>query len=208
MRNKEHTKRKLIYAVGQLIRKNGIGNLKISQVSKLAEVDRKLIYRYFRNLNGLIEAYIVENDYWMKYADQAKKTIRTHQYDSIQILIADVLKNQFTFFFNEKEMQDLILMELTGANPLMKSIHNARESMGQSFLELTDPHFKGSNVNFRAVAALLVGGIYYTILHTVYNGGKFTDLDINTESAREELLKAIEQIINWAYTEASNTKMQ
>ncbi|MGF7036917.1 TetR/AcrR family transcriptional regulator [Mucilaginibacter lappiensis] len=207
MKNKEQTKRKLIRAVGEIIRKEGFANLKISQVAKHAEVDRKLIYRYFGNLNRLVEAYVTENDYWMIFADKVQDLIKKNQYGSIQLLITDVLKNQFKFFFSEKEMQNLILLELTGANPLMKSIHNARESMGQTFLELTDPHFQGSRVNFRAVSALLVGGIYYTILHTVFNGGNFADLDINSEDAREELIRTIEQIIDWAFVEAGNSKI-
>lgn len=59
----------------------------------------------------------------------------------------------------------------------MHSIHNARESLGQIFFDLTDVHFKNKAVDFRAVAALLVGGIYYMILHTSNNGHKFADID-------------------------------
>ena len=41
-------------------------------------------------------------------------------------------------------MQRLILWELTANSPLMKSIHNARESMGQKLFETTDEHFSES----------------------------------------------------------------
>jgi len=71
--------------------------------------------------------------------------------------------------------------------------------MGQKFLEMTDSHFKESKVNFRPIAALLVGGIYYTILHTIFNGSSFTDMDINSEEGRQSILVAIEQIVHWAY---------
>ncbi|WP_121197670.1 hypothetical protein [Mucilaginibacter gracilis] len=84
----------------------------------------------------------------------------------------------------------------------MKSIHNARESMGQKLLETTDAHFNGSKVNFRAIGALLVGGIYYTILHTIHNGGKFSDLDVTSNEGQEQILNAIEQIVGWAYEAA------
>lgn len=73
----------------------------------------------------------------------------------------------------------------------MKSIHNARESMGQKLLETTDVHFKDSKVNFRAIGALIVGGIYYTILHTINNGGAFTDLDVIYEEVHSQILTAI-----------------
>lgn len=56
MKDKENTKRKLIQAVGEVIQSEGFHNLKISKISKKANVDRKLIYRYFGNLNYLIEA--------------------------------------------------------------------------------------------------------------------------------------------------------
>jgi AcrR family transcriptional regulator len=202
MKDKEQTKRKLIQAVGEIIKTEGFSNLKISKIAKKAEVDRKLIYRYFGNLNYLIEAYVVENDYWMVFSDQMKKMLDEHTYASSQELITAILQNQFKFFISRKEMQRLILWELSVNSPLMRSIHNARESLGQNFLELTDEHFRNSNVNFKAVAALLVGGIYYTILHTVYNGGTFTGLDINSQEGIDEIRKAIGQIVGWAYQEA------
>lgn len=202
MKDKEQTKRKLIQAVGEIIKTEGFSNLKISKIAKKAEVDRKLIYRYFGNLDYLIEAYVVENDYWLIFSDQMKEMLGQHDYAGSQELITAILQNQLKFFISQKEMQRLILWELSVDNPLMRSIHNARESIGQEFFELTDKHFGNSKVNFRAVAALLVGGIYYTILHTVYNGGAFTGLNINSQEGFDEIQNAIAQIVGWAYREA------
>jgi AcrR family transcriptional regulator len=201
-KSKDDTKRRLIQAVGEKINSDGIYGMKISHIAKLAQVDRKLIYRYFGSLNNLIEAYVLENDYWMIYAENMKKMIRENGYPGSQELITAVLQNQFKYFMSEQDMQKLILLELSTNSSLMKSIHNVRESMGQEFLELSDKHFQGSKkVNFRAIAALLVGGIYYTILHTMYNGGRFTDIDILSEDGQNEILKAIEQIVGWAFQE-------
>ena len=75
MKDKENTKRKLIQAVGEVIKAEGFHNLKISKISSKANVDRKLIYRYFGSLNYLIEAYILENDYWMVFADKMKQML-------------------------------------------------------------------------------------------------------------------------------------
>lgn len=204
MKDKEKTKRRLIWAVGEIIRLKGFDALSASQVARFAEVDRKLITRYFGGLNYLIEAYVVENDYWLSFTDHINELIKSNNYPGSKELITSVLQNQFSYFFAEKDTQRLILWELTTNSPMMKSIHNARESMGQKLLELTDIHFKGSNVNFRAIGALIVGGIYYTILHTIHNGGTFTDLDINSDQGQIEIQKAIEQIIDWAYNEANN----
>lgn len=202
MKDKEKTKRKIIDAVGEVIKADGFQNLKISKVSQYANVDRKLIYRYFGNLNHLIEAYIVENDYWMVFADKMKQMLADRQYPESENLIKEILQNQYKYFASQKEMQRLILWELSADSPLMKSIHNTRESMGEEFLEMAEPHFTGGKVNFRAIAALLVGGIYYTVLHTVYNGGTFAGIDLNTQDGKESILKAISQIVSWAYQDA------
>jgi AcrR family transcriptional regulator len=205
VKDKEKTKRKLIAAVGEIIRIHGFDSLSASKVARKAEVDRKLIGRYFGGLNQLIEAYVVENDYWMLFADHINEIIKSKNYPGSKELITGILQNQFSYFFSEKEMQRLILWELTAQSPLMKSIHNARESMGQKFLELTDVHFNKSNVNFRAIGALLVGGIYYTVLHTIYNGGTFADMDISSEEGQNEIIKAIGQIVEWAYEKAGDS---
>ena len=202
MKNKENTKRKLINALGELIRMEGFDSLSASKVARKAEVDRKLINRYFGGLNQLIEAYVVENDYWLQFTEHINDLINSSNFPGSKELITSVLQNQFSYFLKEKDMQRLILWELTTNSPMMRSIHNARESMGQTLLQLTDLHFTDLKVNFRAISALLVGGIYYTILHTIYNGGTFTDIDINSEQGQSEILKAIGQIVDWAYKEA------
>jgi DNA-binding transcriptional regulator YbjK len=206
MKDKENTKRKLIWAVGEIIKTEGFNALKsASKIARKAEVDRKLITRYFGGINQLIEAYVVENDYWLLFTERINDLLISNNYPGSRELVTSVLQNQFTYFSSDKDMQRLILWELTANSPLMKSIHNARESMGQKLLGLTDEHFNGSKVNFRAISALLVGGIYYTILHTINNGGKFTDMDLTSALGQEQIVTAIEQIVGWAYQEAEKS---
>jgi AcrR family transcriptional regulator len=199
MKNKDNTKRKLIDSVGEIFRTEGPSGLGVNKVARIAGVNKKLIYRYFTTFDELVEAYIVETDYWMIFAEKVQEMIDGKNASDSQKLVVDILQNQFRYFYSDKQMQKLITWEISANSPLMKSIHNARESMGQKVLEFTDEHFKDSAVNFRAVAALLVGGIYYTILHTRYNGGMFSDIDISTEKGREEIIRTIEDIIEWAY---------
>lgn len=205
IKNKELTKRKLIDAVGEIFRTEGHTGLGVNKVAKKAGVTKKLIYDYFeRDFNNLVETYILETDYWMTFADRVQQLIDEHGYNENQKLITEILQNQFRYFYLDKQMQQLILWEISTGSPLMRSIHNVREMMGQKLFEQTDAHFKGTGVNFRAVSALLVGGIYYSILHTRFNGGIFSDVDLSTETGREEMLEAIELIVGWAYREADS----
>lgn len=56
-RNKEDTKRRLIEAVGVEMQIEGFNLLTITKIAREAQVDRKLVHRYFGGLNGLIEVY-------------------------------------------------------------------------------------------------------------------------------------------------------
>jgi AcrR family transcriptional regulator len=200
MKNKEETKRKLVEAVGEILKAEGYSKLGVNNIARQAGVNKKLIYRYFGTVEYLIEAYVVENDYWMTFSENLKSLVLNNTYPDTQSLITAILQNQFLYFFSEVEMQRLILWEISTESSLMKSIHSAREAMGQQFLQMTDQHFDGSKVNFRAIAALLVGGIYYTVLHSRFNGGVFADININEQDGREKILISIKNIIDWSFS--------
>jgi len=203
MKDREQTKRKLIDAVGVIIKAKGFSGVRISKVARQAGVDRKLVYRYFGNLSNLTEAYVTENDFWMLFADQLKTLSKELDASSSQHFITETLQQLFTFFLKEQEMQNLLLMELIGSNPIMRSIHNVRETIGHEILVRTDSHFKNSVINFRAVAALLVGGIYYMILHTRKNGYHFADLDLKSEEGTKAIIETVAKIVELAYNAAS-----
>src|SRR5690625_323283 len=69
--NKERTMGKLIAAVGEVLTEKGYTGLTISNISKCAGVDRKLISLYFGSVNNLIETYIKGKDYWVSATMEA-----------------------------------------------------------------------------------------------------------------------------------------
>lgn len=192
--------RKLINAVAFIFKNEGYAGLGVNKVARQAEVSKKLIYRYFGSFERLIEAYVVETDYWMRFADHMRELKVPDNAPGMQKLLSQVMQNQFLFFQEDKEMQQLILWELSAKSDLMRSIHNTREAMGKQFLEMSDPYLKNKDVNFRAVAALLVGGIYYMTLHMRHNGGMFTDVDLSSDRGREAILNAIDQVVGMAFS--------
>lgn len=206
MKNKELTKRKLINAVGEILETEGFNHLGVNNIARKAQVSKKLIYRYFGSVDYLIEAYVVEKDFWMTFSDQMNKMIAEFENKPSKPLVTDILQNHFKFFNDCPEMQSLILWELADESKLMRSIHNAREVMGQKIFAVTDKHFDYTKVNFRAVAALLVGGIYYAILHKRFNGGMICDVDLSSEKGRDEILATIKDIVGWAYRAAEIEK--
>lgn len=204
MKNKENTKQKIIDAVGEIFRTEGKKGLYITQIARKAGVDRSLIYQYFgRDIRRLIEAYVVQKDYWMQFFDKINAAVNETDYDSSMDLVIRILQKQWEHFSADPEMQELILWELSGESDLMRSIHNTREMMAEKILDLTDQKFRESLVKFRPIAVLLLGGIYYANIHSLHNGNIICGVDVRSKEGQKDLLRAIQQIIEWAYEHAA-----
>jgi AcrR family transcriptional regulator len=203
MKDKDLTKQKIIDAVGEIFKAEGQKGLYIARIARKAGVDRSLIYQYFgKDIKTLIEAYIVQKDYWLNFFDKINQKVNTNKYEASKDLIIDVLQKQLQYFSADTEMQHLILWELSGDSDLMRSIHNTRELMSQSMLESADEQFKGTRVKFRPIVVLLLGGIYYANVHSIYNGNIICGMDVKSKQGQIDLMKAIQQIIEWAYKDA------
>ncbi|WPU97844.1 TetR/AcrR family transcriptional regulator [Mucilaginibacter sp. cycad4] len=205
MKDKDETKQKIINAVGEIFKTQGRKGLKIAHIAKKAGVDRSLIYQYFtKNIDRLLEDYIIQRDYWMKFAEKIKEEVSKSNHETSKGLIIDILQKQWQYFATDTEMQHLILWELSGDSAMMRSIHNARELQGQPILELAEEHFKGTDVKFKPISALLLGGIYYANLHTIYNGNIMCGMDVKSTEGQKEIMDAIRQLVEWAYRAARN----
>jgi AcrR family transcriptional regulator len=70
IKNRQATELALIKAVDDIIEESGFEGLGINAVAAKAGVAKMLIYRYFNSLDGLIAAYIQQNDYWINFDEE------------------------------------------------------------------------------------------------------------------------------------------
>lgn len=199
-KNRALTERRLIDAVGAVIRTKGYKNLGVNAVAKEADVNKKLIYRYFGTFDKLIEAYILENDYWMNLSRKMENVIqcKSDPRDMKEVIVS-LLEGQFTYFLEHPAMQDIILWEITEHADLLNSISNVREIIGHVIFEKMDTVFKDTGINLRAISAILVSGIYYMILHAKKNESTICEINVSSVAGQQGILKAVRQIINWAF---------
>jgi len=199
-KNRKLTERKLIDAVGEIIRSKGYTGLGVNAIAKTAGVSKKLIYRYFGTVDVLIETYLIERDYWVTFSKKVSDAaVASNKKQTMIEFASGVFENQFDFFFNEDEMQRIILWEISEKSDILNDLSKKRETMGEELLKLTDPYFKDSDINFRAVSAIIICGIYYSVLHTKKNKSTLCGLDLNTESGRKEITKAVKKIVELCF---------
>jgi len=202
-RNRKETERKLIRAVGEVFRAQGYTGLGINKVARQAGVQKTLIYRYFGNVEQLFKTYLLEQDYWSSYQNNLNNILEENQEDYGKSLAKNVLKKQLDYFYSNEEMHQVIRWEISEKNEISRGISDARERMGEEMLSLTDAYFKDTGVNFRALLALQIAGIYYFVLHAKVNGSTFCGIDISKESDMKELHRTLTQVVDWSYEKAA-----
>ncbi|SHL11140.1 TetR/AcrR family transcriptional regulator [Chryseobacterium polytrichastri] len=196
IRDKEKTKQKLLAAVGKILRVKGYSGLKVSKIAAVAGFDKKLIYEYFGSTDKLIDEYIKSQDYWTKF----NQTEDVDLSDGGQELSKIAVLNQFENLKKNKELQKIILWELSESKPILRKLVEQREEVGDVlFQHITDPHFGEDATRYRAIMALIISGAYYLNLYTGYNANKFCGIDMKTDEGRAEIEKAIVELIDFAY---------
>lgn len=196
IKNKPATMKEFVTAVGGILKVEGFQGLRVNNIAKYCGRNRALIGRYFSGLAGLQRAYVMEQDYWIPFFKRFVLT-DVDGIAEIKTLFTTLMQENFRFFHNSAEMQNIILWQISESNPLMTEISTGREIQGEKLFSITDPSFNQTNVNFRAVIGLLLGGIYYMVLHARTNKSAVCGIDLNNELDQVEVLRTIEQIIGW-----------
>ncbi|MFD1768853.1 TetR/AcrR family transcriptional regulator [Sphingobacterium suaedae] len=203
IRDKEKTKRRLVATVGKVLQKYTYSGLTITNIAKESGLNPKLIYLYFGSLDGLIEEYILEKDFW-----SAKSKTQLSELLENPSLIGpaetnEVFQVQFDSFLKDKSIQRIIHWEMGMKSKLLRKVADDREDVGNHLLNFLDPKFKGTGVDIRATLAIILGGIYYLTLHAKNNGSTIGGIDINEEEGRERIEKAIERLIYRDFEDAT-----
>lgn len=193
--DKERSKQKLINAVGKVLEIKGYSGLTATNISKAAGLSRRLITTYFDSVDNLIETYVRNKDYWTEASGNINKIIEQNQGNNTKEVIDYLLQNQLDYFYNSKEMQKLILWEISEKTKIMYEVCDDRERLGSKVFELADEEFKADAIDIRAVSALLVAGIYYMVLHAKSTNTLFCGIDINETEGMNRIKKAISLIL-------------
>ncbi|TWR26749.1 TetR/AcrR family transcriptional regulator [Mucilaginibacter achroorhodeus] len=201
-RNKARTKANILKATGKILKEDGFSKLNVARIADEAKTDRKLIYNYFGNLDGLVKEYLESHDYWKIQTEDIGDVIQANLHDSGKTLATEVLVDQLSSLLGNEEMRQIITWGLSQRSSHLKELDLKRETVGNEILAaVIDDRFKDGPVNFRALYALLMGGVYYLTLHAKMLENTFCGIDIQKRSGQEVIKKTIIDVIDLIYAD-------
>ncbi len=202
LREKSRTMHRLIMAVGEVIQKQGYSGLNISNISKAAGVDRKLVYTYFGSLDNLIETYIRQKDYWNTKAKDVIERLSGDPQSIDADKMTSLLQGQFEAILADRSLQKIIHWEIGEKSEILRKLADSREETGERLLRHLDLRFEPKGIDLRAMLALQVGGLYYLALHAESNGSTFCGIDITQAEGKERIKKALDILIHDTFKKA------
>ena len=204
--DKERSKKKILDAVGVIVRNEGYSNINILKVSKISGLSRRLINRYFESVEQLIETYIKSKDYWVAPAGNTGEVMENNKNLDTRSILETLLVNQLDYVSKEEEMQKILLYQISQRSKIMFEVAEEREKLGAEFFKMSDPFFENTDIDLRAITGLLVGGIYYMVLHAKTNDSLFCQIDVNSIEGMNRIKKAVHEILFDTYKRAEKHK--
>jgi len=189
-RDREATKRRLLDAVGKVLVERGFEGVGVNAIAKEAGVDKVLIYRYFNDLDGLLQAFALDKDFVSNlrkfFGDRKAPATRKEAV----ALGKGMLAGQFRRICDDRELQEVLLWELLERNRVTEAVAEARETQGMAVLRQMADAIGDDTIDIPAIASLLLGGIYYLALRSrtveVYSG-----INLRTEEGRNRIESAV-----------------
>ncbi len=180
----------LLNAVGVALKKHGFAKLGINTVAAEAKMDKTAIYRYYNGFEDLLKAYVDHQEHWL----ESLKMIGERKIPDMNKLIKDFLREQIEILMDSEEFQQLLVWELADKDNIAAPITVKREIYSEGILKQSRVSLEKSGINLNFIMAVLIGGIYYLVIHK--NQYKFCEVDLNQKKHKEELIRTLDWLID------------
>jgi AcrR family transcriptional regulator len=197
LRNSLLTKQKILDSLTQYILSNGFKGLGMNAVAKEAGVSKMLIYRYFTNMDGLIEAFILSGRLTTIFKperlaelEQMNPNERVNIWARRLIGVARELRQQ-------QLMKAMLLWELSENNKVLTAFTATRNEQLAKMITASATEWGEDTA---AITAILSAGIVYLAL-AEDKRKKYADLDLTND----EVWQRIENALEFIYAAINNT---
>ncbi len=188
-RSKQVIEQAVMDAVNDLIEEVGFNKVTLTGIAARAEIEPTVFYRRYSNLDELFDVYSHKYDYWLAgIADLMPPNLTDEQ--SMKWILLNLMRG----LYKNRGMQQMLIWELSDDNPVTRRTATLREKINESLIRELEKRFDSSGVDLSVLAALIISGIYYLILHR--NMSTFCNVDFSSKSGRDRLEKTVDQLIS------------
>ncbi|MCT1523655.1 TetR/AcrR family transcriptional regulator [Sphingobacterium hotanense] len=193
--NRAQTIQRLIDSVGEVISKHGYSGLRPTNIGKVSGLDRKLIYTYFGSFDKLVEAYLRQKSFYRPVNSSRQQDQAEKNEEGNENTIGHFLGNEMQNLMENDVLPQLILWQLSGRPKVLKKFTVDREIHLGSIISQMETAAGRPSPNFRAGAALMIGGVTFLSLYAKNNGGIFNGIQTDKKEEMNRVFIAATELL-------------
>ena len=172
-RTNEQLDKEVISEFEKLVGEFGFGNVNLSALMKAADLEANVFYRRYGSMDNLYDRLAKQYDFWIN---------NTIDISTLNTLFRNLSENSV--------MQKLLLYEMTTINSTTKRSAETRDVMNLNLITFYENLFAPAKINIKSIASILIGGIYYLILHK--ECAKICTIDYKTKEGENAFSEGID----------------
>lgn len=188
-RDAEATRSRILEAVGRLLVREGFGALGVNAVAREAAADKVLIYRYFGGMEGLVEAWARDTDFW----PTVEEVLGVAPERDPAALAAGLLKRHLQALRKRPHTLAILAWETALDHPLNAILARVREERAAELLEALPAGFHDAKADLEAISAILGAGMQYLLLRS-RSVAVFSGVPIASEEGWQRLEAALDTL--------------
>lgn len=188
-RDREATEKRLLEALGALIRESGFERIGVNAVSARSGVSKILIYRYFGSIEGLMAAYIRRYDFWLNISAELPAPERLPEY------LKAMLRRFAGRLRSDTTLKRLYRWELSTDNELIRTLREQRERIGLELIARIGESTGLPQTEIAVIASFLTASVTYLVMLEefcpVYNG-----IPIGEDAGWDQICRGMDGVID------------
>ncbi len=197
LRDAEQTRERLVWAVGEVLARDGFKNLTDQKVCAEAGVECRLLYKHFQGLKGLLTVFRDSPEFWPSAEELVagdEEVLRRLPPDA---LMAEFFKRYMRAMRRRPRTLEIMSWEARERNAHSRVIELGRERTALEFFEYMhdDPP---EDVDLSVLVALMAGAVHFLTMRSRV-GDFFGGLDLRADEDWLRVERAIEHIFRASF---------
>ncbi len=194
-KNKEHTKRRILRTVERLLVDEGFSALGINRIATDAGVAKVLIYRYFGDLEGLLNEFVTSEDFWPTREEIIDIPLNEFFAMDLRERIKRVMLNFITGLGKRPQTMAILAWEMSGNPTLTRVMEDALGQFSDQISETLSQDERTIHPQLRAMLSVLSAGMVHLGLAYQHHQ-RFGSLRLESSEDWKRTVRALNLIID------------
>ncbi len=194
-KNKEHTKRRILRTVERLLVDEGFSALGVNRIASEAGVAKVLIYRYFGDLEGLLDQFVKSADFWPTREEIIDLPLPEFFALELRERIKRVMFNFITALGRRPQTMAILAWEMSGNPSLTRVMEDALGQFADQISETLSQDERTVHPQLKAMLSVVSAGMIHLGLAYQHHQ-RFSSLRLENTEDWKRVMKALSTLLD------------